>query len=197
MCRPDSLAGWKYRDFQWLFEEMLVKDLMTVNVASCGLESNLAEIAETMWRRRCGALPVISDSHHVVGVITDRDVCIAVGTRDAKASQIFVRDVMAPRCFTCLADQNLREALSTMSEGEVDRLPVVDNAGQLIGILSIDDIVCRAGGGTSDLRDTEIISALRGLRETRVHNPSLLSPETYAVDAGSRMPLNYSLEPAR
>jgi CBS domain-containing protein len=173
---------------------MLVRDLMIPEVAFCRPDDNLAEITEKMWRKRCGALPVVNDAREVAGMITDRDVCIAVGTRDLKASEILVREVSSLNCFVCSPAQDIREALQTMSSGEVDRLPVVDPSGHLIGILSADDIVGRAGGGTSDLSDAEIIVALRGLREARIRHPYVPVQPECPLDACSRMPSNSAPE---
>src|SRR5277367_1608672 len=55
---------------------MLVRDLMTKNVTSCRPDNNLAELAEIMWNQRCGALPILDGAGGVLGVVTDRDICI-------------------------------------------------------------------------------------------------------------------------
>src|ERR1700686_716615 len=102
---------------------MLVKDLMTRNPSSCRTENNLAELAEIMWKQRCGTLPVLDGSGRVVGIITDRDICIALGTKNIKASEVLARDVSAPTCFTCHPEDGVRDALRTMAAEEVSRLP--------------------------------------------------------------------------
>jgi CBS domain-containing protein len=140
---------------------MLVKDLMTRKVSSCRPENNLAELVEMMWNQRCGALPILDDTGRVTGIVTDRDICIALGTRNVRASDVLARDVSPPVCFVCSPDNDVRDALRTMTTEEVGRLPVVDEAGQLVGILSIHDIVFRAGGGRSSLSDREIVNTVR------------------------------------
>ena len=170
---------------------MLVKDLMTRDVSSCSPGNNLAEIAEMMWNQRCGALPIVDGSKRVVGMITDRDVCIALGTRNMKASDVLVRDVSPLGCFTCQPGADVRNALRTMVTEEVGRLPVIDGAGQLIGILSIDDIVFRAGGGCSNLSDSEIINSMRALWEDRIHRPSGTTHEESESHSNLRMPINF------
>ena len=67
---------------------MLVKDLMTRNVSSCRPENNLAELAEVMWNQQRGALPILDGGGRVIGIITDRDICIALGTRNIRASDV-------------------------------------------------------------------------------------------------------------
>ena len=161
---------------------MLVKDLMTRNVSACRPENNLAELAEVMWNQRCGALPILDRSGKVTGIITDRDICIALGTRNIRASDVAAREVSSPGCFTCSPDNDVRDALRTMATQEVGRLPVVDEDGRLVGILSIDDIIFGAGGGSSSLSDREIIDAIAAMREERIHQPDVL-PKTEAIYA--------------
>jgi CBS domain-containing protein len=170
---------------------MLVKDLMTRNVTSCGPDNNLAELAEVMWNERCGALPILDGSGRVRGIITDRDVCIALGTRNVRASEVLARDVSPPGCITCSPDNDVRDALRTMATQDFSRLPVVDEAGQLVGILSIDDIVFRAGGGRSGLSDREIIDTLRAMREQRIHQADVVPQDGGDLYSDIRMPMNY------
>jgi CBS-domain-containing membrane protein len=171
---------------------MLVKQLMTQDVISCRPENNLAELAERMWNQRCGALPILDGSGRVMGMITDRDICIALGTRNIKASDVLARDVSPPGCFSCRPEDDARDALRTMATQEVSRLPVVDDAGKLAGIISIDDIIFRAGGGRSCLSDREIIDALKAIEEERIHLPDVVSQdELDESHSGIRKPLNY------
>ncbi|MGA2714666.1 MAG: CBS domain-containing protein [Bryobacteraceae bacterium] len=165
---------------------------MSRNVSSCRPESNLAELAEVMWKQQCGALPMLDSSGRVMGIITDRDICIALGTRNIRASDVLARDVSPPRVFSCSPDNDARDALKTMAVQEVSRLPVVDEAGQLVGILSIDDIVFRAGGGSSDLSDSEIINTMRAMREERIHQTLVVAQGGSDLRSNIRMPMNYS-----
>jgi CBS domain-containing protein len=170
---------------------MLVKDLMTKNVTSCRPENNLAELAAMMWNERCGAVPILDGSRRVMGIITDRDICIALGTRNIRASEVLARDVAPLGYISCSPDNDVRDALRTMATQEVGRLPVVDEAGQLVGILSIDDVIFRAGGGRSGLSDREIIDTMRAMREERIHQPDAVTKEGSDLSADIRMPMNY------
>jgi CBS domain-containing protein len=78
-----------------------------------------------------------------------------------------------------------------MATQEVSRLPVVDEAGQLVGILSIDDIIFRAGGGHSCLSDREIIDTMRAMREERIHQPDVVTQDGNNVRSDIRMPMHY------
>jgi len=170
---------------------MLVKDLMTRDVSSCSPDNNLAELSKMMRNRRCGALPIVDSSKRVTGIITDRDICIALGTRDSRASDVLAREVSSRGCVSCSPDNDVRDVLRTMATQEVSRLPVVDEADQLVGILSIDDIIFRAGGGHSGLSDREIIDTMRAMREERIHQPDVDTQDPNNVRSDIRMPMNY------
>jgi CBS domain-containing protein len=123
---------------------MKVKDLMTSDVKSCGLETNLAAAAKIMWEEDCGAIPVTDGSGKVVGVITDRDICIAGATRSRSEGEIPVQDVISKILYTCTPGDDVRTALDTMKSKKVRRLPVLGHDGHLAGILSIHDIATQA-----------------------------------------------------
>ena len=73
---------------------MKVRDIMTTAPETCGPKTNLASVAAHLWRADCGVLPVIDQDRKLIGIITDRDICIALGTRDRPASEVVVDEVM-------------------------------------------------------------------------------------------------------
>jgi CBS-domain-containing membrane protein len=77
-------------------------------------------------------------------MITDRDICIAVGTRGKLASEMSARDLLGRALRVCAPDEELVSALQSMEDGQVRRLPVVDGRGALVGVLSMNDLVVRA-----------------------------------------------------
>ena len=123
---------------------MRVKELMTSDVKSCGLDTNLAAAAKIMWEEDCGAVPVTDAQGQVVGIITDRDICIAGATRFRGEGEIPVGDVISKALFTCAPSDDARAALETMRLRRIRRLPVVDQSGRLTGILSLHDIAAQA-----------------------------------------------------
>lgn len=58
---------------------MKVKDVMVGTPASCTTETNLGAAVEVLWNQNCGILPVVNEEEKVIGVVTDRDMCIALG----------------------------------------------------------------------------------------------------------------------
>lgn len=123
---------------------MKVQDVMKKTVASCHPDASLATASALMWEHNCGQLPVVSEDGKVSAVITDRDICIALGTRNQRAGDVTVRDVIYRAAVLCKAEEDVRSALKTMAMERVRRLPVVDHEGALVGVLSLDDITLQA-----------------------------------------------------
>lgn len=145
---------------------MKVRDIMTTDVSSCLQESNVADVAKTMWDRDCGILPIVTSEGRVIGMITDRDICIAVATKGRTADRISVREVSASHVYSCLPDDDVSAALETMKARKVRRLPVVDEQGHLRGIVSMNDILLHASG-KGGVALGAIVGALKGICEHR------------------------------
>lgn len=124
---------------------MKVKDLMTPKPLSCTVGTNLAAVAKLMWDADCGVLPVTDFGGIVTGIITDRDICIAVAAEDRPARQILAGAVAVKTVYTCHPDDDVLGALQTMKEQRVRRLPVVDEYDALVGMLSWSDAALSAG----------------------------------------------------
>ncbi len=142
---------------------MKVREIMTSAVKACGPETNLAEAVKLMWELDCGVLPVVTSDGKVFGMITDRDICVAIATRGQTADRMVVSDVTADKAYTCAPDDEATAALQTMKSQRVRRLPVVDVEGRLKGILSLNDVVTHAGAASS----TEIVSTMASICEHR------------------------------
>lgn len=123
---------------------MKVKDVMTTDAKACWITESLTDAAKAMWKNDCGILPVIKDGRKVVGLITDRDICMATAMRECSPSGISVEEVMTGEVYAAGLDDDIHQALKTMQEHKIRRLPVVDSEGELRGILSMNDIVLKA-----------------------------------------------------
>ena len=146
---------------------MKVRDVMKSAAVCCRPETILAAAVELLWVNNCGMLPVVGNNGKLEAVITDRDICIATGTRNRLPSELKVREVATKNAITCKPDDEIHEALLTMAEKQVRRLPVVDQAGVPQGILSMDDIITHGDmgkwQGCCELSSEEIIRALKRL----------------------------------
>jgi CBS domain-containing protein len=128
---------------------MLVEHLMTREVEACRPDSTLAAVAEIMWRRDCGIVPVVDEEARVVGVLTDRDICIALASRGQTAGEVRAEEVMSRHVHACTAEDDVEEALALMRRERVRRLPILDGGSRLAGILSLRDVVLNAKRGGS------------------------------------------------
>jgi len=158
---------------------MKVSEVMTRQTASCGLDTSLAEAAEILYEKSCGILPVIGEGGNVVGVITDRDIGLALGIRNLRASEILVRDVILPkdrtfpRLYVCTPDDKIHCILPTMRSAKIRRLPVVDRDGTLQGILSIDDLVLYAceTAGKEGISCKEVVETYKAICQHAARRP--------------------------
>ena len=122
---------------------MKVRDAMTPDVRTCGPRERLDAAGEAMSDADCGVLPVVNEGK-VVGVITDRDMCLALTRSDRRPSEVAVADVMSVDVASCHPDDDVRAALVTMRRRGVRRLPVLSEAHELVGLLSLDDVAALA-----------------------------------------------------
>jgi CBS domain-containing protein len=151
---------------------MKVEQLMTKDVASCCPDETLNEAARLMWERDCGFVPIVDgERRRVLGVVTDRDVCMATYTRGQPLTQIRIGDVMSGGIRTCRPGEDLKTAEATMREAKVHRLPVVDDADQLLGVISLADIAREAareaGSKRKQVTTSEVGEAIAEIRKPR------------------------------
>ena len=123
---------------------MNVAELMTQNVRASQPADTLNSAAQTMWENDCGCVPVVDGDRRVVGMLTDRDICMAAYTQGGPLRALTVSSAMSKEVFTCKADETIAAAEQTMRAHHVRRLPVVDAQGHLAGIISLNDIAREA-----------------------------------------------------
>jgi CBS domain-containing protein len=123
---------------------MIVKEVMNREVTTCEPETTLEAAAILMWDNDCGTVAVLDDAGRAIGIITDRDICMAVALQHKAASEIQVQEVMSRQLFTCQPENDIMNALKTMSFQKVRRLPVTNDSGQVEGIISIEDLIAHA-----------------------------------------------------
>ena len=116
---------------------MKVSDLMTKEVRACHRHDSLNRAAQLMWENDCGAVPVVDA---VIGMLTDRDICMAAYTQGVALADASVGGAMSGDICVCNPSDNITSAAEQMRERQIRRLPVVDQNQQLVGILSMSDI---------------------------------------------------------
>jgi CBS domain-containing protein len=125
---------------------MRVEQLMTKQVKSCGPDDALDRAAQLMWDTDCGCLPVCCGDgvNRVIGVITDRDICMSALFQGKALRELRVSDAMSKQLQVCRRSDSLASAEKTMCEARIRRLPVVDDQGALIGMLTLADLAREA-----------------------------------------------------
>lgn len=150
---------------------MKVQDVMSSEVKTCRPEESLAIAATRMWDYDCGALPVVNIENRVLGMITDRDIAIAVGTKGRLASDIAIGEVISGQVIAATLEEDIHAALRTMRHEKIRRLPVTNREGMLQGILSINDVVLRAeeekGRRHPELNYEDAMSTVKAICEHR------------------------------
>jgi CBS domain-containing protein len=160
-------------DAEGKVKAMKVKELMTATPYYCQPETNLGTATELMWKGNCGFLPVVGNDGKVFGVVTDRDICIALGTRNRLPGDIKVSEVItSQKLFYCCPDDDVHVALQAIQTGRVRRLPVITHDGVLAGIVSMDDILLKAEpmavGKQPELSSDEIVRTYRAITQPQL-----------------------------
>jgi predicted transcriptional regulator len=119
---------------------MKVGEVMTREVVRVRGDSSASDAAGLMWDRDCGALPVVDKEDRVIGMITDRDICMAAFTRGLALKDMRVDGVMSKRVFTCNPEDSISVLAELLSHQQIHRVPVVDSEGELVGIVSLNDL---------------------------------------------------------
>ena len=147
---------------------MHISDICTHDVVQIATDAPLNEAAEIMRKRHVGALVVTEQPNGEripVGIITDRDIVLAVVAHGVAPESLTAGDVMTHPLATCRADEDLFDAIQTMRERGVRRLPVLNASGGLAGMVAADDIFSALG---THMRDLSQVLGHEQARETHL-----------------------------
>ncbi len=116
------------------------REIMTSNVSVGTVEMSLQDVAKLMKDKDIGVLPIVETAtNKLLGIVTDRDIVVRA-IADAKESSTKVSDVMTTELFTAKPDDFAFNAIRTMGEKQVRRVPIVNDDGILQGIVSMADV---------------------------------------------------------
>lgn len=171
---------------------MKIDQLMNPAARSCAASDDLSVPSRIMWEEDCGCVPVVAADMRVVGMITDRDICMATYTQSRAPREIRVGDVMSREVHVCSSFHDARQALAVMKANQVRRLPVVDANRRLVGVVSLNDLACAAarlrGAPVQELALEDVALTLAGVSEHREHaegRPGLPARELAVAGAGA------------
>jgi CBS domain-containing protein len=120
---------------------MSVGRICVREVDTADVSESVQAVADRMNARNVGTLVVLNPEQQPLGIVTDRDLTIRVLARGKNPFATTVGDVMTLFPRTVREDTSIEDAIALMRVGPFRRLPVVDHAGKLVGLLSIDDVL--------------------------------------------------------
>lgn len=151
---------------------MRALDVMSSPVYPCSVHDSLNRVAAIMWDRAVGIVPVLDDDGDVVAVITDRDVAMAAFLSNRRLSALPVSESMSRTVHVCRTTDSLRDVQASMAEHRCRRLPVLNEDGQLVGIVSVDDLIRASTSGWQMLGAPELLRALGKVAYVTDHDPA-------------------------
>jgi len=140
-----------------------VRDVMTANPECVKETDSLRDVARIMKDRDTGVVPVV-DGKKVIGLITDRDIVVRGLAEGKNLENTNIADVMSTTVRSVREDSSLNDALSLMSNAEIRRVPVVNEANELVGILSLGDIAIQGN------QDGQVGKAVEQISEAPPNN---------------------------
>jgi CBS domain-containing protein len=150
---------------------MRVDELMTQPTHCCQPEDTLERAAQLMWDKDCGCIAVCTGNgaSRIVGLITDRDICMHALFQGKSLRELRVGDAMSQQVLSCRPHDSVTEAEATMRKAQIRRLPVTDERNALIGILSLADIAREAlreqASPHRDITEVEVNDTLAAICE--------------------------------
>lgn len=117
-----------------------VAEYMSSEIDPARADTTLVAAAQQMRHAGVGALPLVDDEGHCIGILTERDYVVRVVAEECDARAMIVRDVATPDPITCGPDEQAPAVVARMRENGVQHLPVLDD-GRVTGILSLADVV--------------------------------------------------------
>ncbi len=120
---------------------MKCSEVMTDNPVCCLPNDSVSQAARVMRREHVGPVPVVSDERtkEIIGIITHRDLAIKVVAESRDPNRTTVGEVMTHTIVVCREDDDLSNAIAAMEEYQIRRIPVIDQGGRLVGMISQAD----------------------------------------------------------
>jgi len=118
-----------------------IEDIMITNVVTLDVSASVKEVVEKMTDNEIGSIVITKENNKPIGIITERDIVQKIVVKDRDAKQLKAADIMSSPLVTGNKTMSLLEAITEMVLKRIKKLPVLDDNGTLIGILSLFDLV--------------------------------------------------------
>lgn len=147
---------------------MQIRKIMSTPPVTCREADTLNTPAQLMWEHDCGAIPVTDGDGKLVGMITDRDICMAAYTQGRTLLEIPVVDAMTTQVHSCSPDESIEAAEVLMRDNQIRRVPIVDDTGRLVGLLSLTDVArYTASAGETKGLDRDFVTTVAAICRPR------------------------------
>ena len=164
---------------------MKVNELMSQPAVTCPAGDTMENAARLMWEFDCGMIPVVHDDGRLAGVITDRDICMAAYTQGRELRIIPIASGMAKAPIAVHANDSIESAENLMRDNQVRRLPVIDDHGRPVGVLSMNDLARAVAHSKHSSEERLLVETLAATCEPR------------RLTDGAPLPANLSMAPRR
>lgn len=161
---------------------MHVSEIMSHPVVTCAANGTLDQAARLMWECDCGTIPVRDSDGRLVGIVTDRDICMAAYTQGRALHEIPVGTAMAKSVIAVYEHDSVDSVERVMQENQIRRVPVLDADGHPTGIVSMNDLARQAARSQRNTSDRELVRTLAAISEPRAqesirdsHTPMLIA----------------------
>ena len=124
---------------------MKARDAMTPNPVCCLTTDSAQTVAGLLRKHNVGSMPVVTDheSRKLIGIITDRDLCCSVVANGVNPRSTPIEEFISRNPAACREDENLDRCERLMQERQVRRIPIVDDVGRVVGIVSLADLALK------------------------------------------------------
>ena len=146
---------------------MRITEIMSHPVVTCPISATSDAVARLMWEFDCGAIPVTGEDGRLVGIVTDRDICMGAYTQGKILPNIPVTAVMSKPVFTCHGEEDVDALEHVMRGNQIRRVPVVDVDARPIGIVSLNDIARLAVRAGKSGVDRDVVRTLAAVSHPR------------------------------
>lgn len=119
---------------------MRISEVMSHPAVTCPADAALDAAARLMWEFDCGLVLAVNDDGRLAGVVTDRDICLAAYMHRKPLHLIPVAKAMVKQVISAHAEDEVLSAEHLMRDNRIRRLPVIDQAGHPVGVVSVDDL---------------------------------------------------------
>ena len=140
-------------------------DLMTRDVFTVTADETCSDAAHVMCEKDVGSVPVVDPQGAVVGIVTDRDLCICAYHSGKALADLSVKEAMTSNVISVRPDDDADRIIELMELNQIRRLPVIDDDGLLRGFIATADIARSSGDGLDEVSDHEVSEVMGAISQ--------------------------------